>query len=475
MKRTVAILPVTLTNWPVLKDLALAIHSAGEFAVVVLVANAAIRARVRAEGLAFPCVDLDTGRELKIAAPGCGTRSIAENVPAGGTGKTSWADSRHARLLQFFPLRGLMTLVKCLQLSLLAARCRGVLKRIAPISLVVPGDRESGYLLPMIREARRLGIPAIVGGGILSASPNEMFPARRERPVYHVTGLSRFKRKYPNQWRHDSLSGQDISVYGAYLTQAYALLGMLPQNPWVIGGGPSDCVMVESERIRDRYVEQGVAASKIRVVGHVNHDRLFRAQSDRDKIRERLIDRHGLERDQPILLFGPSNFGETGIYPWDYHWAACRELAGIAASNSQNVLVTLHPRQARLDYQFLEKEFPPLKILDEPLADILPAVDTYFIGLGSSTESWAIQCGVPVVVADHYSLKVHFNEATPGIVYVQDISELSDILRRVHGDRAYRAEFTNGMVSAARTLGDLDGNAVKRTIEVVCHPPALVM
>lgn len=475
MKKTVAILPVTLTNWPVLKDLALSIHSEGEFAVVVLIPNAAIRARAFAEDLAFPCVDLDTGQELKIAAPGCGARPTAANVPAGDTGKTSWVDSRHARLLQFFPLRGLMTLVKCLQLTLQAARCRDVLKRIAPISLVVPGDRESGYLLPMIREARRLGIPVIVGGGILSASPNEMFPARRERPVYYVTGLSRFKQKYPDQWRHDSLSGQDISVYGAYLTQAYALLSMLPQNPWVIGGGSCDCVMVDSERVKDRYIEQGVDASKIRVVGHVNHDRLFRALSNRDKIRECLLNKYGLERGGPILLFGPSNFGETGIYPWDYHWAACRELAAVATKCSSRVLVTLHPRQARADYLFLEQEFLSLKILDEPLADILPAVDTYFIGLGSSTESWAIQCGVPVVVADHYPLKVHFNEAMPGIVYVQDIAELIDILSGVHNDPSYRAEFIKNMASVAKVLGNLDGNAVKRTIEVVCHPPALVM
>jgi hypothetical protein len=114
----------------------------------------------------------------------------------------------------------------------------------------------------------------------------------------------------------------------------------------------------------------------------------------------------------------------------------------------------------------LTERYPPLKILDEKLAEVLPAIDVYFTGLSSSTVPWAVLVSVPTVIADHYPEKDHINFGLPGVIHVSQSRDLKNILSQLvnNGDSFEKCE---KQLVSTEVYGKLDGKAVERIIEEI--------
>jgi hypothetical protein len=337
---------------------------------------------------------------------------------------------------------------------------------INPQVVVVSGDRNGGIEPIILRAARDLGIVSIITPSAFSASVEGLFIARRKAEGHRVSNKTYFKHLFPNQWRHDALSGEDLSFFGIATTYAYNIHGMLSPNPWVLGGGLSDWILVDSDDVKKRYVALGVEFDKILVTGHPDHDLLATSLNQKNLTRSYIIEKYGLDRTKKVLVLCLPNWAEVGLKSWHWHWLENEFLCSCATQIDCNVLLSLHPSQNRDHYIFLTERYPPLKILDEKLAEVLPAIDVYFTGLSSSTVPWAVLVSVPTVIADHYPEKDHINFGLPGVIHVSQSRDLKNILSQLvnNGDSFEKCE---KQLVSTEVYGKLDGKAVERIIEEI--------
>jgi UDP-N-acetylglucosamine 2-epimerase len=456
--RTIALLPLTRTNWPIMVRLAreLKILENDPVRPIIILSNRLVKTLAADLGDEIQCIEVQDFPGPSLATPGearvAWTGGLVDGLRTMARGR--W-------------LEPLLCGYKTFQISRQLKMAKRLLKELRPRAIVVPGDRNTGLEPLVLRAGRELGIVSIIPPIAISATLEGLFIARRQNAGYFVTHRPDFKRRFPNQWRHDPLSGEDLSFYGKTTTRAYDKRSVLSDNPWVIGGGFSDWVMAESEDAKRRYVDLGVAAEKIVVTGHPDHDELAASLRDKKATRLQLINKYGLDPSQKILVLCLPNWAEVGFKTWEWHWAENEFLCRCATRVNCNVLLSLHPSQSREQYVFLEKCYPSLRILDERLATVLPATDIYVTGLSSSTVPWAVLAGVPTVLADHYSEKDRIHFGLPGVTYVPESKDLEATVERLVGDENYFEELRRRQYASGHLYGKPDGRAMKRIIQTL--------
>ncbi len=203
---------------------------------------------------------------------------------------------------------------------------------------------------------------------------------------------------------------------------------MLPDNPWIMGGGKSTFVLVEGEDIKRRYIEWGCNKDKIIVTGRAAHDYLFEGFKQKQNIRDRLFKKYHFNQDVKLILVALPQYAEEGLLSWEKHLNEINFIGSIYQQLNANCLISLHPRMERNNYLFLEKEYS-LVIAEEPLSDILPAADI-FTATYSSTVPWAVLCQIPTVVFDFLDFGYEsFNY--PGTIIVKDKEKYNVGIRKI--------------------------------------------
>lgn len=458
--KTIAFLPLTRTNWPIMARLAKAVRDSGQGRPVIILSNPLVKSLSREMDADIELAEI-TGLSVLSQPPRTNTRPTLTNA-IGDRMRAGLRGIRRSRVL--VPL---LTWHKSWGMRKQLGLATSLLRKLQASTLVVSGDRNTGFEPAMLRAAHDLGIVSIIPPSAFSATLEGLFIARRQNPAHYVTHRTEFKRQFPNQWRHDPLSGEDLSFFGVATTQAYASLGMLPENPWVLGGGLSDWILVDSADVKQRYVDLGVDPGKILVSGHPDHDALSLSPRQKDETRAQLNDKYGLDPARKLIVLCLPNWAEVGLKSWEWHWRESELLCRHAASHGCNVLLSLHPSQERARYAHLEALFPPLRILDERLATVLPVADLYFTGLASSTIPWALLSSVPTVIADHYPEKDRIHAGLPGILYVAEADRLGDTLARLVGDDAYFQDLRQSQRESAHRYGVIDGQATARIVQVL--------
>ena len=461
--KSVAFLPLTRTNWPIFLRIAEEIGRRGIGRPFIILANPVVKSLVHPTEQCVEFIDLCKRNGDSIQA----LASPYRGAISGASGRKSTMGRDRLKKLPFFNQISAWAKAFVLRRQVLVAE--HLLQHYGITSVVVAGDRNTGFEPPLLKAARLRGIPSIIPPTAFSATVEGLFIARRQNPFHFVTHNAKFKRLFPNQWRHDPLSGEDISFFSVPTTLAYAGQGALPENPWVLGGGWSTRILVDSKDIKNRYEKMGVRPDKIIVTGHPDYDDIYGSLLEKNETRDKLAKKYGLDSGKPIIVVCLPNWAEMGMKSWDWHWQESGFLCESAVTQECNVLLSLHPSQERTRYLHLEEKFAPLRILDERLSAVLPAVDIYLTGLSSSTISWAALCAVPVVVADHYPEKDHIYEGLPGVAYVADRYQLHGTLSALIADVNTHARDSVHHKNDER-YGILDGHAVKRIIDCILSP-----
>lgn len=461
--KTIAFLPLTRTNWPIMVRLAKAVRDSGRGRPIIILSNPLVKDLSREMDDA-----IELGEISRLSAPPPTPKvSPAPAHVVEGRVRAGLQGIRRSRMLA-----PLLSWHKSRALRKQLGLATNLLRKLQVSTLVVPGDRNTGFEPAMLRAARDLGIVSIIPPTAFSATQEGLFIARRQNPAHYVTHRPEFKRQFPNQWRRDIPSGEDLSFFGVATTQAYASLGMLPDNPWVLGGGLSDWILVDSEDVKQRYADLGVDPDKILISGHPDHDALALSVQSKGEMRVLLHDKYRLDPARKTLVLCLPNWAEVGLKSWEWHWRESELLCRFAAAQGCNVLLSLHPSQERARYVHLEERFPPLRILDERLATVLPAADIYFTGLSSSTVPWAVLASVPTVIADHYPEKDRIHAGLPGVLYVAEADRLGDTLARLVADDAYFHGLRQSQFEAAHRYGTIDEQATARIVKALleAHP-----
>lgn len=341
------------------------------------------------------------------------------------------------------------------------------------ISAVLLAESGPDFAAPLFVEAaHQEGIPVVT-------SPIEISTARDYAEAY-LTGahlsldrwVNRFiAARYP-RWVITHKRRQMVRS-DARILLALEWLGLSPPHPWLIVGNREDRVAVEGEAMFYHYLAEGVAPSHMVVVGRAEHDIMHEVVSDAAGRRQALYARLGLDPALPLLL-SPlvQEHYATGRPECDFqNYADMVDfwVESLAAVKAYNVVITLHPghtyQQDSGAWDRLEER--GVKICRDDLPELVPLCDVYVTG-GSTTTSWAIACGKPVINYDIYRHGAHMvrYRSAPGVLSTQEQDEFRTLLSRLTGDPAYHAEISERQAVSAGQWGRLDGKAAERLTRI---------
>jgi len=174
------------------------------------------------------------------------------------------------------------------------------------------------------------------------------------------------------------------------------------RNPWVLGAGFSDYMLVDSEREKRRLINLGGEVDKYFVTGQMSHDQVFEANKSSDDLKSIYRTKYNLTYDDIILLAVPQYY-EHGLCEKDIHFDLIGDMLSRLSELKVNIILSLHPKMNREDYEMFTLVSENVIIIDESLSSILPICDL-FISTYSSTVSWALLCNKRVVIVDHVGL-----------------------------------------------------------------------
>ncbi len=182
---------------------------------------------------------------------------------------------------------------------------------------------------------------------------------------------------------------------------ALTRLGVFPNNPWVLGSGCCDFMLLESDREKERLIRLGGDASKYITTGAASHDDLYNSLLEKKSINDALIKKYQLSYDRNIVISLPQYF-EHGLCEKKLHFQYIEDLLYQLSDLNFNLIISLHPKMNLDNYIYLKSKFQ-IVILEESLSNVIVVADI-FLATYSSTIAWALMCQIPVVIFDHIGL-----------------------------------------------------------------------
>lgn len=339
-----------------------------------------------------------------------------------------------------------------------------LLRKENAAALLLIGDRHVGWETAMVKMANRLSIPSILVPFAISDQRVGIEYRRRHPGVKKFMVTSGFDRVickiFPN-WSLE-IDGERFFFFPPEISLAAKFWGMMPGNPWSIGGGAGSSMAVESLRLKNTFIGQGVPSRKIVVVGKPSNDQMVSvAGGDRSKnLRETL----GIPVDHPILLCAVPQLGEHGFLPWSDHWKEIAFLFDILTQQKQaKVVISLHPKSNPDDYKALIEKYG-VYLSKERIYQLIPECDL-FVATYSSTVVQAMGFSKPVIVVDFYNLNWTFYDDEPGILVLRDRDLLMPTIFKILNDPEYHANLVDAQHQRAPDWILLDGQCTQRLVD----------
>lgn len=345
-----------------------------------------------------------------------------------------------------------------------------VLLKTEPVSVVVTGDRNQadGWEPATLKACRELNIPAVIPPVSFTANIEGLPVTRRNKKIYRADNFPEVKAKYPKQYIYDDVSKSNILFYPPPLTEALAKNDMLPENPWVMGGGNSTFILADGEETKERYIRFGCKPEKIIITGHPVHDNLYSLYKNRQNLRNKLNQEYAFDPDKKLTILALPQLAEHRIMNWQSHWDEIRFLCDVFSRQEAICLISLHPKMKYDQYRFIENEYN-IPISKRPLSEILPAADI-FSATFSSTVQWAVLCYIPSIVFDFYGFNYTSYDYLTGTKIINSKNELYSGLERLLKDESYYVHMTAEQKKFSGYISPFDGKCMERIVDVILRP-----
>lgn len=254
-------------------------------------------------------------------------------------------------------------------------------------------------------------------------------------------------------------------------------LGLTPPQPWLPNSGRG-VVCVPSRWAQEYYSKAGITTDQLRLTGAPWSDRLVRSATTRSARKERLmanikalssgrLRRRGLAEKLAILSWAPNQYPRKSHGCPTYEdlcnqfITAVQELenAGIA-----RVAVSLHPTLT--DTKLLNSlRKAEVFVLRSSLIDYVDCADV-FVSTVSSTNFWALQCGIPTINFDGYLYGyTEFDEA--GAITITTPFELFSVCKRLFEDETYHAEIKARIADRSPCFCETGGGNLERIMSTM--------
>jgi len=307
-------------------------------------------------------------------------------------------------------------------------------------AIFIANDRTTGFEAAAQLVARSTGLPVYLLSFAYAADFKSSYKLRTSK-IYKDKAPS-----LPNNVRFNSEELGDRNFYRAWEADALGSLGILSENPWVLGSGCIDKVFLDSERERARLASLG-GEGPYEVTGLAVHDVMYHLNAKTNM--------KGSKSRRSCLVSLPQYY-EHGHCDRLLHFKYLQEMLQILSSHFTRVVVSLHPKMSPKDYVWI-RELENAEISQENLEMLIPAA-SFFVATYSSTVAWAIMCDVPIVLVDHIGLAYEDFYAEFNLpVHYSNLS-LDSYLKEV----ALARSFDGYDVGLKQRLSPFDGNCVQR-------------
>lgn len=247
---------------------------------------------------------------------------------------------------------------------------------------------------------------------------------------------------------------------------AKELLNLAPSLPWIDGSSNADAVLAENEKFYKEGLSVGLSKERVFLTGQTVHDDMATILSEAELHRSKLYQQLNLSQGKPMIL--------TSLIP-DYgrerpniqfkSYEECIEfwIKTLAAVKDRNVVVCLHPSMKYEDFIYLERW--GAKLSQVSVANLMPLCEIFVTSV-SSTMSYAIACGKPVVNFDAFLYRNTMFQGEAGIITVEDKSKFVSIIGKLTQDRKFYNEVAGNQAVSAHRWGILDGKVTNRIISI---------
>ena len=200
---------------------------------------------------------------------------------------------------------------------------------------------------------------------------------------------SRFILKYKNICRKIPNSKNSISFFEKNLVKIFDSLECLPRNP---------------------FRQANLKYRKL-VIKYIYEDYLLKNKLilDDKKIqikKKKFFNQYQLNYKKKLIIIGLTNWYEHDMTNLKDDYQRNEIMLKIIIENYKgcNLLISLHPKQKIKDYLWLSKKYK-IKIIREPLIEIIPISNLFVTSFGSSVLQWAKICRIKSIVFNFYKDK----------------------------------------------------------------------
>jgi hypothetical protein len=348
------------------------------------------------------------------------------------------------------------------------ARYETVLRKLQPDILCLSEDIPGPLTAPLIKVARRLGIPSVIVPFTIP-NPREAIEAAFSESPDHLQLpdllADRLAIEMFPRWALTYKNRMLLRLRGN-LAIACEQAGIAPPSPWVVNSGFADRIAVESEQMLAIYRNLGFPAHQLSLTGSATDDMLHEAIGRRESRKRSLYAELGLREDFPLLLTSlvPNQLQSPVPFCEFERYEAVLEFWVSALAkwrHRYNIVLKVNPRTPWQDFLYLEKF--GAKVAPVDTIDLMPLAEIYVASI-SSTLRWAIACGIPSVNYDVYHYRYGDYLGASGVVHVETKGDFVTAIDRLAGDDAYRDEARERQLAQAGSWGHLDGRATERLV-----------
>ncbi len=344
-----------------------------------------------------------------------------------------------------------------------------MIEAVEPDLVVLFEDNIENLTQPVAIAAARANIPYIV---LPTSIPNPREPASfyRNSLAHSASGPLRgwLAKRWPN-WVYE-FEGKPMFRLPVPDILALRFCDVHPRTPWILNVGNAAAICIESEALKEVYLELGAPESQLAVTGSPIDDCLAEVSRYRAERRHALLTGLGLDASLPLVLvaFPPDQYTSPNISTFEYQsfselvdgWA---DALGPVTSKC-SVIVRPHPR---LDSKHLKPlERAGCRVVDVPTQDLVPLADVY-VACISATIRWALALGIPVINYDCYRYRYKDFATAVGLVAMEDHRNFAAAVEMLCSDARRRADLTENQKADASRWGLIDGCFGQRVLEVM--------
>ena len=344
-------------------------------------------------------------------------------------------------------------------------------------SVICSEDGVSGDIV-LISVARSLGVRVIdVPYGNGTGLELEIDLARKsvEGRLILATGIEWTVMKlFAPQWLKKQRFAGAV-MFEVPIILAYESVGVSLRDSWIIHGGLSHFLCVESLSSRRQYVREGIPEKKMVLTGSPYCDLMY------DVIEKNLHAREAFRKPKKIetkktriLVSWPPSYHDTypGTNEFETYESMTRATVSFLQSlASVDLTISLHPACGEYVSELMREL--GVEITDEYVIDLIPLNDI-FVTCFSSTIRWAIAAGKVVVNYDAYCLELPTYSDLPGVTSHKRFDDFKRRLQALTSSEELLIAAMHAQIKVSEDWGVVDGRATERILNTLNNPKNMV-